>query len=181
MAQYLAFDPHVEVNNQTVRSVVEALDTGKEFRAEVLHKHGIQLQDEAWWPQQSWLDAFREIAEEVGEKTLFMIGKAIPEHAQFPPEINNLEAALHSIDVAYHMNHRGGEIGHYSVLGFDGKNRAATMVCTNPYPSEFDRGIITTILRRFRPSDSLAQNVMLDLSQPTRKDGADSCTYQISW
>jgi hypothetical protein len=35
-----------------------------------------------------------------------MIGKSIPENAQFPPEINSIEAGLQAIDVAYHMNHR---------------------------------------------------------------------------
>ena len=83
-----------------------------------------------------------------------MIGKAIPENADFPPEVDNLEKALGPIDVAYPMNHRGGETGHYKLVSYDEEKKEATMVCNNPYPSEFDRGIITTMLRKFKPLDS---------------------------
>jgi len=50
---------------------------------------------------------------------LFAIGKAIPESAIFPPEIQGLEMGLSAIDIAYHMNHRGGEIGHYNLILYD--------------------------------------------------------------
>ena len=106
-----------------------------------------------------------------------------------PPEIDNIEAALASIDVAYHMNHRiQGEvlfdpatgimkegIGHYRYQ--PGGDRGGVMVCETPYPSEFDRGIITGTARRWRPT----VEVTLDESKPTRKRGADSCTYLVKW
>jgi hypothetical protein len=43
-----------------------------------------------WYSQEAWLNAFKEIAETVGTNTLFMIGKSIPEHAKFPPQIDLL-------------------------------------------------------------------------------------------
>jgi hypothetical protein len=55
------------------------------------------------------------------------------------------------------------------------------MACKNPYPSEFDRGIITTMLRRFKPTLSTRYDVVRDPSKPTRLEGADSCTYRIIW
>ena len=181
MAQFKAFQDGVEVNGQTVLSVVNAISTGQEARLQLLWKHGIDPKPDKWYSQQNWLNAFKDIANSIGESTLFTIGKAIPENAKFPPEINTLESALKAIDMAYHMNHRGGEIGHYTLIEYDEKNRVAIMECNNPYPSEFDRGIITTMVRKFKPKDSLKNDVVLDTSKETRKKGANTCTYKIRW
>lgn len=181
MAQFIAFNPNVEVNGQTILSVVYALSAGQERRLTILRNHGIEPNDGGWYKQQMWLNAFQEIAHELGDKTLFMIGKAIPEHAQFPPQIDNLQKALAAIDMAYRMNHRGGEIGYYTVLSFDEKSKKAVMLCKNPYPSEFDRGIICTMLRRFKPKESFKYDVELDLTKETRLKGAASCTYNVWW
>jgi hypothetical protein len=57
----------------------------------------------------------------------------------------------------------------------------AEMECKNPYPSEFDRGIITAMARKFKPRESLLVSVELDNAKPSRMKGADSCTYKIKW
>ncbi len=181
MAQFIAFDPNVEVNGETILSVVNAIAVGQEGRLAILKKHRINPEDGKWYKQQLWLNAFKEISEELGDHTLFMIGKAIPEHAEFPPQIDNLQKALAAIDMAYHMNHRNGEIGRYTLTEYDDKKRKAVMVCSNPYPSEFDRGIISTMMRRFKPSDSFKYDVTLDTSKETRMNGAESCTYMVQW
>jgi hypothetical protein len=181
MAQYVAFDANVEVMGQTIISVVNALPTGQETRLAILKRHKITPQEGVWYKQQAWLDAFKEMATEIGDRTLFAIGKAIPEHAAFPPQIDNLQKALSAIDVAYQMNHRNGAIGKYTLTHFDEKKREATMVCNNPYPSEFDRGIISAMLRRFRPKDSFKYDVVTDVSAKSRLKGDDSCTYRVTW
>jgi len=181
MAQFVPFQEGVEVNGHTILSVIHAYEAGKEYRTQIMAKHGLEPEPGVWYPQKAWLDAFKEIADEVGQHTLYMIGKAIPEHADFPPDIDNLEKALASLDMAYHMNHRNGEIGHYELVQFDGKKRQAVMVCNNPYPSEFDRGIITTLLRKFKPEDSFRYDVQLDRTKETRLKGGESCTYLVSW
>ncbi|AYB34585.1 hypothetical protein [Chryseolinea soli] len=182
MAQFIPFDSKVQVNGQTILSVVNALHSGQETRRIILEKNGIKdPKPGAWFPQSAWLKAFEEISKTIGSYTLFSIGKAIPEHATFPPEIDSLEKALSSIHVAYQMNHRGGEIGYYKLVWFDGPARKAMMECKNPYPSEFDRGIITTMLRRFKPRDSFKYDVSLNLAFPTRLKGNDSCMFNIVW
>jgi hypothetical protein len=113
--------------------------------------------------------------------TLFEIGDSIPENAEFPPEINSIEEALNSIDVAYHLNHRGGEIGYYKVLSFDSVKRKATIECKNPYPCHFDRGMILSIVRRFKSKDSSTYDVVLDFTKPNRMEGSDSSVYIINW
>lgn len=182
MAQYIPFQPGVEVNGQTILSVVYALHAGRDTRLAMLAKHGLNdIKPEKWYSQEKWLNAFKDISKYLGDPTLFVIGKAIPDNAIFPPEIDSLEKALNSIDIAYHMNHQGGEIGSYKLIKFDSVNREAIMVCNNPYPSEFDRGIITTMLRKFRPKDSYMSEVRLDMTKENRQQGHDSCTYLINW
>lgn len=72
-------------------------------------------------------------------------------------------------------------IGHYQLTEFNKENRHTPMVCNTPYPSKFDEGVITQIVRNFRPTGSIIQQVELDTSQESRKNGAESCTYSINW
>jgi hypothetical protein len=182
MAQFIAYDPKVKVNGQTILSVVNAMEFGQGTRLNILEKHGLaDVDPTGWYDQQNWLDAFKEIRDSLGTNTLYIIGKAIPANAKFPPEIDSLEKALNAIDVAYHMNHTKGEIGNYKLTEFDTTKRRAVMTCNNPYPSDFDRGIISAMLIRFKPKDSLKYEVALDTSKESRLKGADSCTYIIKW
>lgn len=180
MAQFVAFAPKVEVNGETVLSIVDGMGTFKEKALTILASNGIKAPKPGdWYPQQFWLNAFKTISEQVGANTLFTIGKKIPENAKFPPAIDAIEKALGAIDMAYHMNHRGGEIGNYGYSA-DGP-KGAKMVCKNPYPCEFDRGIIEAMATRFKPKGSIVVRVKHDDSAPCRKKGADACTYLVSW
>jgi hypothetical protein len=185
MAQFIALDPNVEVNGQTVLSVVDgmgAMISARKTALEILRRNGIQkLHKAGWYKQQDWLNAFKEISDKIGARTLFLIGRRIPKNAKFPDDISSLRDGLESIDIAYHMNHRGGEIGHYQLTGFDEAQSHATMVCNNPYPCDFDRGIIDQIAQQFKPLGISTVKVEHDDTQPCRKKGAESCTYRISW
>ncbi len=133
-----------------------------------------------WYSQQAWLNAFKEIGESLGDNTLFSIGKKIPENAKFPPEIDSLGKALGSIDMAYHMNHRGGNIGTYKLVRIG--DNSVGMVCDNPYPCAFDRGIVTAFTYKFKPKGSSHfATIKHDDSRECRKKGGNSCTYLISW
>ena len=194
MAEFKAFVPGIEVNGETVYSVVDGVGVFKAKALSILAGHGIVDPVKGrWYSQQAWLDSFRSIAEGVGAATLSSIGRKIPENAQFPPEIDSIVKALSAIDVAYHMNHRrdgkvmfdptsGGMlegIGHYQFLPLD--DRTAKMICRNPYPCEFDRGIIEAMAKRFKPADSVFAQVRHDDAAPCRHKAADACTYLISW
>jgi hypothetical protein len=194
MAQFIAFAPDVEVNGETVLSVVDGMGHFKEKAILFLKENGIENPAPGnWYKQQSWLNAFQLIAKTTGDFTLFNIGKKIPENAQFPPSIDSLEKALAAIDVAYHMNHRiKGEIlfnpqtgavkegiGHYRFEKINDKNMK--MICNNPYPCDFDKGIIDAMAQRFKPAGVPVVMVKHDDTQPCRKKGGDSCTYHISY
>ena len=167
------------VNGQTVLSVVNGMGVFKSSGSRILDKHGLPNPvPTGWYPQQAWLDAFKEIAQSIGAKTLHQIGLSIPRNAKFPPGLDSLEKALSSIDVAYHLNHRGGEIGHYQYTK-SGPTQAV-IVCRNPYPCEFDRGLIEAMVSKFKPAGTFPR-VEHDASKPCRAKQGDSCTYKISW
>ena len=179
MAQFQALSSNVMVNGQTVLSVVNGMGSFKQTALDILSRHGIKApQPNQWYPQQAWLDAFQEINQKIGGATLHQIGLSIPATAQFPPGIDTIEKALASIDVAYHLNHRGGEIGHYAFSKSD--ERKASITCKNPYPCDFDQGIIQAVAARFKPAGALVK-VLHDPAKPCRKKAGDSCTYLVSW
>lgn len=194
MSQYKVYVKNVEVSGKAVLSFVDGIKEFKEKAIKILAEHGINSpESEKWYSQQSWLDAFKEISGRIGSKTLFQIGKKIPEYAEWPNDINDLEDALSSIDVAYHMNHRlDGEvlydkavnsmkegIGHYRMdkLG----RKKIRLVCDDPYPCEFDEGIIKAISDKFHPKRAKNLHIVHDESCPCKKYGNESCVYFVTW
>jgi len=194
MVSYKTFEHGIEVNGSTMMSVIAGFGDFRALADRALSNAGLSdIVDSptSWYPQQAWLDAFKAISEKVGASVLLKIGKEIPVHAELPPTMNSIETVLPGIDVAYHMNHRNikGEIlfdpnrakpmlegiGHY---GFEQKEgNKAVMVCNNPYPCDFDRGLIDAFASRFKP----LSRVTHDDSEPCRKQGANTCTYIIEW
>lgn len=193
MAQYKAIDPKAEVNGQTVLSIVDGMLSMKEIGIKALADKGIKdPKPDEWYNQQAWLDAFCEIEKKMGAASLLLIGMQIPKKANWPPSVNSIETALPSIDVAYHMNHRidgvplfdpaSGTmkegIGHYKAEKIGEK--AIKMICDNPYPCEFDKGIIESAANKFKAPGSKV-DVLHDDSQPCRRKGGDTCTYIVTW
>ncbi len=194
MAQFRTFAPDVEVKGDAMLSLLDGMGTYRTMAKQFLSDNDIvDLQAGRWYSQQAWLDAFRNIHDSVGPTLLFTIGTKIPHNAQFPKEIDDLEKALQAIDVAYHMNHRiAGKsmfdpatgrmlegIGHY---GYEKTgDRIITMTCRNPYPCDFDRGIIDAMAKMYKPAGSLFIKVKHDDERPCRKRGGDACTYRVEW
>ena len=180
MTQFVAFAPNAEVNGETVLSIVDGMGIFKPQAIDILSKNGINNPTAGqWYKQQDWLNSFKEISMKIGVNTLFQIGLKIPENAQWPPQVKTIDQALGSIDVAYHMNHRQGEIGNYK---FNVKGpKLGVMVCNNPYPCDFDRGIIESVAKKFKPPKTIIVKVKHDDTKPCRKKGDESCTYNIGW
>lgn len=197
MAEFKVFEEGMEVNGATIMAVVDGMGTFRSAADSILARAGLAgvvADGEHWYSQQSWLDAFATIASEIGASTLHNIGRKIPENAVFPPEIDNIVAALGSIDIAYHMNHRNvrgqvlfdptrpkhrqllGGIGNYELV-YEAGAPCATLICANPYPCPFDEGIITTMAKRFEDMATIRH----DLKPPCRADGASCCRYVVDW
>lgn len=180
----------IEVNGQTIMSFYDALSEDKEIINGFFEDAGIiNIKANDWYLMHHWLDVFKTIEEHLGSKTMFVIGKKILDNALFPPNIDEIHKGLSLIDVAYHMNHKlNGQIMFDPSTGakLDGignylytqiSEKSGVLVSDTPYNCDFDRGIITSMARRFEP---LAQ-VILDESMDNRKEGGDSSTYLINW
>jgi hypothetical protein len=179
MAQFRALSEGVLVNGQTVLSVVKGMGAFAQTGSNILERHGIKAPSPmGWYPQQAWLDAFQEIATHTGRATLRAIGRRIPETAVWPFEQGDLPEALASIDVAYHANHRGGEIGHYKFT--QTADRSGEVACNNPFPCDFDLGIVERVAAKFAPTGVTPVIRHAD-PQHCRFLGGRTCTYLVDW
>jgi hypothetical protein len=178
MATYKAFSPKIELVGQVVLGLVEGMGAFGNMALQILSQHGItNPQAENWYSQQAYLDAFKEIATKTGPKTIQQTGKRIIDVAIWPPGVDTFEKALTVLPQAYQMNHRGGNPGKYEFIK-TGENQG-TVICTNPYPDEFDLGILQGIVAKFMAGKGVT--IDIDGTQPTRSKGAESTTFLISW
>lgn len=179
MAQYKAFDPGVEVLGDVVLSFVEVMGAFKRLAQGILEDNGIRNPEAGrWYSQQAWLNSFKSISENIGPNTVFLLARQIPTSADIDAEIDTLEKALFSLDEAYRKCHRGGEAGHYIFVKTG--ERTGQMHTLNPYPCDFDRGLLDALSRRFEPANPYLDIVHHDSAQ-CKGRGADSCTYTITW
>ena len=187
-----------EVNGTLVNLIIEGLGAFRNIASELLLSGGVndeQSDHETYYSLAIFLKIFEHIEQQLGKATLYQLGTLIPQKAVFPPEVDDIEQALSAIDVAYHMNHRTADgeimfdpnrtppilegIGHYH-CNLIPNERKAVMVCDNPYPCHFDRGIIWEMAHRFRPKTSI---VRIDHDKDTRcrEEGGESCNYYVTW
>ncbi len=185
MAEFRCYDPGVEVVGEVIAAFMAGFPTGTDkIGLAILEKHGItDPRKGEWYPLQPFLNAMKEISDRLGPHVLERIGEQIAVNAMLPPDLDTLEKCLASIDVAYHMNHRGGEIGKYdyTYLGVEGGLNRARLTCPNCYPCAFDQGVIEGFAERFKPKTSAGVTVRHDDSMPCRRNGEESCTYLVSW
>jgi len=180
MSQFRAFSPNLKVNGESVLVILKGMGTFKIYAEKILAERGLTSpQAGKWYSKQAFLDAFQLISEKLGPHTMFVIGKEIPNNSLFPPQIQSVEGALSMLDKAYHMNHMGGDIGYYRFKKTGVKE--GVMECKNPYPCDFDRGLIEGTAKKFKSKDDGFIRVIHDNSGPCRKRGEDSCLYHIHW
>jgi len=146
---YEASSPKVEVDGRTVVAVVNGMLV-RPLARELMEAEGIRnVSPGDWIPKQAWLNVCRSVQENLGADTLYAIGRRIPYSAEFPDEqMHDVPSALAAIDVAYHMAHRGGEIGVYKYV--EAGPEHYQIQCDNPYPNVLDLGIVTSLVERFR-------------------------------
>lgn len=184
MAEFKSFMPSVEVTGEAVNAFSQGFPSIlREIGTEILRKHGIDNPGPgAYYPLQAFLDAMKEISDGFGSQMLYRIGCEIARNAKLPPGMDGLNNCLMALDTAYHLNHRNGSIGSYSVTipQSGGFKSVTNVICANPYPCSFDWGVIEGFAQRFKPPGSIEVVVRHDDASPCRKKGADSCTYLVT-
>ncbi|EMA27703.1 hypothetical protein [Haloarcula japonica] len=183
MASYDAFDPAVEINGQTVLTIVEEAmgkfsDEYRKRALAALAAEGItEPAADEWYPQQAWLNAFETIADDLQPHVLDRLGEQIPSVADWPNDFDTVPEGLQSIDEAYQRNHRGGDIGQYRFESV--AERTGEVTCENPYPCPFDRGLIRGIAQQYAPVDAFV--FLEETGETCRRNGDDACTYTVYW
>lgn len=185
MAEYRAYDPATEVAGEGIAAFSAGFpEKVREMGTKILEKYQLHdVRSGQFYPFQKYLDAMKDVADYFTPVLLELIGEQIASTAVIPPSIDSLELLLSMSDQALQMNHRGGEIGHWtcSDKGIVHGLRTMTIVSTTPYPCPFDRGVLEGFAGRFRPEGVTDVVVRHDDLQPCRGSGGDSCTYVISW
>lgn len=135
----------------------------------------------SWNSQLPWIDVLKQLATIQNTQTLFHLGKKMAENILFPQEIHNIQDALTEMDTVYHDYYSEEEKnrGHYHFLPID--DQCAKMICSTPYPCEFDRGVIEGICQRFKSKEIEFVIVEHLNGFPCREKASDSCSYSISW
>jgi hypothetical protein len=191
--QFKPLQPNVEINGHALSFTVAGFRLLPSVGLRFLEKYGLvdarnpRFDSEAWYPQEKWLRCFEAICNEVGTSTMTSIGRELGKRYPLPPPVTDLHGALQWLDAGFHLAHRKlGKpmfdaatgrmmegIGHYGYerLG----EREARSECDNPYPCDFDIGILTGLAERFA-----ARARVVHAGSGCRKHGA-SCSYLIRW
>ncbi|MGC3943719.1 MAG: hypothetical protein QM762_04125 [Chryseolinea sp.] len=190
MAVYQIKNKSIGTSGQALQGFINGLGDNRETGLEVLSRHGIvNPKADQWYSLHDYLQAFRELESSLGPAALYSIGSKIPESAALPPEIDTIEKALGSLDIAYHMNHAidgqpmfnpatgkklSGMGGYEFKITGDGE---AEITADNPYPTSFDEGLIFAMAQRFNP----ASMVQVIEERSSRSKGGDKDVYTVQW
>lgn len=181
MPLFQALSPNVEVLGSSVLGVCKAMVQAgmpEEELASLLESHiGAVPVSDQWYPQSGYLALLREVAQVKGADWLRRPGRMVPQTSKFPPEIRTLDRALRTLDVAYHMNHRGGPIGGY-LYEATGPH-AGRVHCDSPYGCDFDLGILQGLASLCQPETPVLITHLLDPGCRTQGDA--KCVYQLDW
>jgi hypothetical protein len=194
----MGYDANIEVSGECIGAILDGFKQYPAVAVKFLARFGLikneatkpsDIDRSAWYSMEAWLAAYKGIAEEIGANSLYAIGRRIPQNGPLPPSITDIHGAIPMLDVAYHLAHRKGGavmfnpengqmlegIGHYRYEARG--DREIVCVCENPYPCDFDRGLVSAMAQRF---EEFSQTVH-DESGPCRKNGGASCAYVVTW
>jgi hypothetical protein len=192
------FEANIEVSGECIGAILDGFKQYPGVAVKVLARFGLikseamkpsDIDRAAWYPMEAWLAAHNVIADEVGANSMYAVGRRIPQNGPIPPNVKDIHDAIPALDVAYHLAHRKsgivmfnpetGEmlegIGHYR---YEPRGeRTVACIAENPYPCDFDRGLVSAMTQRF---EEFSQTVHDDTSA-CRKKGGESCTYIVTW
>jgi hypothetical protein len=196
--EFQTFEPGIEITGQAIAATLDGFRLFPAVAAKYLVKFGIGSRGpdgeplfdrNGWHSQEKWLATFRAISREVEPGAIYNIGVNVPRYASLPSGMHDIDSALASLDVAYHMNHRkrgvlmfdapSGQmlegIGHYGYRR--ASERRIVCACETPFSCEFDHGVVMGLASLFAPQCRVTHG-----DETCRKNPADRCcTYVVTW
>ncbi|WP_239576521.1 hypothetical protein [Archangium primigenium] len=173
----------VEVLSLNIQSLLGTYNVLNGEVQRILASHGIELESDSsrrWYPLEAIIRSLEDIRERIGTHTLRAFGSQVPRMAILPPQVDTFEQILPLLNDAYRRNHRGeGDIGgyHYQPL----KKNSGRLRSDNPYPCEFDQGLLDGFHARLPPRSSAFQLRIVHAPEGCRSRGAEACTYVLTW
>lgn len=182
MHRAILLSPRAEVCGRSLRGMARSLEALGVPWAEIqdlLGQAGIlDPREDEWYPVNRLLAFLSTVERMYGREALRNAGRAIPDTAQFAPDLDTLERALRTLDIAYQVNHRGGPIGRYR---YEQKGPGqGEMLCENPYPCDLDLGILERLVERFA-GEGPAVGVSHRPGRECRRLGAVACVFDLRW
>lgn len=175
--EFVSSDPRASVRAGNIRSTLDAFQLSPRLGKQLCAKHGLKLEDvapDSFVPLQPWLNALRQLQDEMGVTLVRQVGKRVVENANFPPSFPNVESVLLGLDQIYYLNHRGN-VGHYRASKeADG---AIVVRCETPFPRAFERGLVEGIVSN--PKLSQGRLYYVDYTDGPPK-GDLSCTLKVT-
>lgn len=169
----------MEVTGEWVRAVAAGVE---KFSADSRESALIVLEEAdlagaepgEWYSLAGYVDAVAAIHDLVGDQAVHALGQRIARAAPFPDGIESVSDGLAALDGVCRAGHRGGDPGGYAFrqIGDDD----GRVECRTPYPCAFDRGIVEGAAVAHADGFVCVSEV-----GACRTDGADRCTYEVSW
>lgn len=164
-----------EYNGAALNSFILALGHSKAIIDKLLGDAGVDHIDPGRWYDFDWASGlYFKIEKEVGRGAIIEVGRKMIETAEFPPNIDNIQTLLMSLDHAYRLNARGPGVGTITCATED--EHSATLVFTAPFPCALSIGIIEGACARYG-----ARALIEHGADGCIDDKAPACTYLVSW
>ena len=142
---YVCKDPNGLVRAANVKATLDAFTLTPALGFRIIERYNLQLDDlrpDHFIPVQLWLDALRDIENEVGPAKLRHVGRNVVENADIPAA--DTESILMNLDDIYYLNHKG-DVGHYRTSRR--KDGTIEVRCETPYPRNFEWGLVEGFCR----------------------------------
>lgn len=172
-------EPEAEVSGRAVRTIVTCVgrDAAATERspAALLAEQGLPRKPDpgAWYPLAGCLRVVDSVLIARGSATVERIGEGLVGIVEWPAPLETVPETMETLGAHYERTHRGdaGTVAFERTGATTGRVR-----CGTPYPCPLERGIVRGLARRIGTGLVTVTEV-----GHCRREGADSCTYELSW
>lgn len=174
--EFVSNDPKAMVRAANVRATLDAFQLVPSLGRKLIERHKLSVDDlrpDNFILVQSWLDALRDIQQQVGPSKVRTVGSFTVENADIPPIFPTADEMIMVINNLYHANHKG-DVGDYIVTRKD--SLTLEVRCETPYPRMFEWGLIEGFCKNQRFKHPGRYKVEYIEAQPA---GKHTCTIMV--